>query len=332
VPADAVPCEGAQIVGRVGLYAILASDVWTAADVILAENRDKIPPGQVERQRKALIDHSFRALLKRQVDTKLIYYDAVGALPKEAIQNIEGQVNRIFEEHELPKLLELWHVHSQRELDEKLMSLGTSVQGHKRAFAEQMVAQQWMRQKVKIDEDVNHEQMLEYYNRHLSDFEQPARARWEQLRVRIARYPSKEAARAALARMGNQVIDGRPLADVAREGSDGPTAAEGGLHPWTGQGSLVSEVLDRAIFGLPVGRLSPILEDKTSLNIVRVVQREDARRTPFVDAQVEIRKKIRQERNRVQQQAYLDRLRRRVPVWTLYGDEQETASLFNARR
>lgn len=332
VPADAVPCEGAQIVGRVGPHAILASDVWIAADAILAQNRAKIPPGHVEEQREILIKQSFRPLLKKEVETKLIYYDAINALPKQAIENVEEQVNRIFEEGELPKLMELWGVHSQRELDEKLIDLGTSVHRQKRAFLEQMIAQQWMRQKIKIDEDVNHEQMLEYYDQHVSDFEQPARTRWEQLSVRIARYPSKEAARAALAAMGNQVLDGRPLADVAKEQSDGPTASQGGIYPWTGRGSLVSKMLDEAIFGLPVGRLSPILEDGRWLHIVRVTQREDARRTPFVHAQGEIRKKIRQQRNQVQQQAYLDGLRRRVPVWTLYGEEQEASGFLNPRR
>ena len=332
VPVDAVPCEGAQIVGRVGPHVILASDVWIAGDAVLAQNREKIRPDQVESQREILIKHSFRPLLKKLVDTKLVYYDAVNALPKEAIENVEDQVSRVFERSELLNMMELWNVDSQRELDQKLMSLGTSVQRHKRAFTEQMIAQQWIREKIKIDEDVNHEQMLTYYDQHVSEFEQPARARWEQLTVRIARYPSKEAARAALARMGNQVIDGRPLTEVGREQSDGPTAAQGGVRPWTNQGSLVSEVLDRAIFGLPVGRLSPILEDKGSLHIVRVTQREDARRAPFRDAQVEIRKKIRQQRNMLQQQAYLDRLRRRVPVWTLYGEQQEASGFLNPRR
>ena len=320
VPADAVPCEGAQIVSGVGPHAILVSDIWIVADQILARNRAKIPPDQVESQREILIRQSFRQLLQQQVDTKLVYYDALNALPKEAVENVEDQLTRIFERSELPKLMELWGVESQRELDQKLMRLGTSVQRHKRAFLEQATAQQWIRQQIKIDEDVNHEQMLTYYNQNLSDFEQPARARWEQLTVRISRYPSKEVARAALAQMGNQVMDGRPLAEVARERSDGSTAGQGGLRDWTTRGSLVCGELDRAIFGLPVGQLSPILEDETGYHVVRVIEREEASQTPFPDAQAEIRPKISQRRVQEQLQAYLAKLRKNTPVWTIFDE------------
>lgn len=327
----AIPCKGAQIVARVDKYAILTSDVWIAAEQILMRNRAKVPSGLVVQQREALVKQSFRALLTKLVENKLVYSDLVRTLPPEGLEHAQTQLDRQFEETELPQLMELWGVQSRRELDQKLMSSGTSVQRHKRAFSEQVLASQWIREQIKVDEDVNHEQMLAYYRDHLADFEQPARARWEQLSVRVSRYPSKEAARAALGRMGNQVIDGRPFGEVARELSDGPTAAQGGLRKWTTRGSLVSEPLDRAIFGLPVGRLSPIIEDGNMLHVIRVVERQEARRTPFVEAQHTVRKKIREQRNRVQQEAYLDRLRRRVPVWTIYDNSPTKSATLGAR-
>jgi hypothetical protein len=318
LPPGAVPCEGAQIAARVGAHAILVSDVWISAEEILVRNRDKIPPEAVPQQREILIQQNFRPLLNQLVETKLAYYDALSTIPAEGLKNAEDQIGRIFDKTEIPKLMELFGAKSQRELDARLMTHGTSVHRHRRAFLERTLSQQWVRQKIKIDEDVNHEEMRAYYRDHAAQFEQPAQARWEQLMVRVSRHPSKEAARAALAQMGNQVLDGRPLAEVAREQSDGPTARQGGLRDWTTQGSLVSQMLDRAIFGLPLGALSPILEDNGTLHIVRVIERRDVQRTSFVDAQVKIREGIREQRNRVQQQAYIDRLRHRVPVWTMF--------------
>jgi parvulin-like peptidyl-prolyl isomerase len=164
--------------------------------------------------------------------------------------------------------------------------------------------------------------MLDYYRKHVAEFETPPRARWEQLTVRISRFPSPEAARDALARMGNQVLDGASLADVARAQSQGATASEGGFWDWTTRGSLAAAVLDRAIFGdgvrpgLPVGTLSPILEEPQSLHIIRVIERQESRRTPFLEAQVEIKKKIREEREAKAKQEYLAKLRRETPIWT----------------
>ncbi len=332
-PVRAIPCEGAQIVARVGPHAILMSDVWVGAERTLAaiyharkndpeaeKGLANLTPEEIVQQRDLLIRARFPLMVKQLVESKLTYHEALGTLPEEGLANIEEQINRVFTEEQLPKLMEFFRAPSQRELDYRLMDSGTSVQRHRRAFLEQTLSQQWLAQQIKINEDVSHEEMRAYYEEHLADFETPIRARWEQISVRATRYPSREAARATLAQAGNRVLDGRPFAEVARQVSDGPTASQGGARDWTHKGSLVSEVLDRAVFGLPVGQLSPILDDGDSLHIVRVIEREGGRRTPFVEAQVDIRKEIRNQRNRVQQQAYIDRLRDRIPVWTILDD------------
>ena len=67
------------------------------------------------------------------------------------------------------------------------------------------------------------------------------------------------AARDAIARMGNQVLRRRA---VCRSGPGrlrrrrGP---KGGRRDWTTKGAWCQE-LDRALFGLPIGQLSPIIE------------------------------------------------------------------------
>ena len=80
--------------------------------------------------------------------------------------------------------------------------------------------------------------MVVYYREHLKEFTTPARAQWEELMVRYSKYPTKAAAFEAIARMGNQVFGGVPFAQVAKAGSDGVTAADGGRRDWTTKGSL----------------------------------------------------------------------------------------------
>ena len=108
---------------------------------------------------------------------------------------------------------------------------------------------------------------------------------------------------------------------VATRLSQGPTADQGGKHDWTNQGSLVSEVLDNAIFTLPPGRLSRILEDDRGFHIVRVVERKEAGRVPFEEAQVEIRDKIKEQRRDEQVKKYLDKLKRETYVWNLFDQD-----------
>lgn len=322
------PCEGAQIIARVGSDVILVSEVMPAVNQILAENKDRIPSRQLERQRQSLT----LQLLKQQIEIKLIYQDAKRVIPAENLPKIEERLSERFETVEIPERMKLANARSRRELEEKLRQLGTSLYRARRSFIERTLAQQWAQQQIKFDKEIPYHEILAYYHQHLADYQKPARARWEQLMVRKSTCSSKAEAVAALAAMGNQVIDGAPFAEVASAGSEGITASEGGLRDWTTQGALVSEVLDQAIFGLPVGSLSRILEDEQGFHIIRVIEREPVTRTPFVEAQVEIREKLEKLTRRAQLQDYLARLKEEIPVWTVFDEQAADTRLSDRSR
>jgi parvulin-like peptidyl-prolyl isomerase len=216
---------------------------------------------------------------------------------------------------------------SRRELEAALRQAGVSLEIYKRGFIEKVLAQQWLKTAVKADEDVPYDELLRYYREHAGEFlDHPPRARWEQLTVQTARFPSREAAYAALAEMGNQVLDGAPLAEVAKARSQGVNAARGGSWDWTSKGALRSKVLDEAIFTLPVGRLSEIIEDDQGFHIVRVIERQPAAMKPFADAQAEIKKTIQSRRQADAKAAFIARLRQQTPVWTAFDNDRSPES------
>jgi parvulin-like peptidyl-prolyl isomerase len=105
---------------------------------------------------------------------------------------------------------------------------------------------------------------------------------------------------------------------VAKARSHGPTRFQGGLYESTTQGSLVSKLIDEAIFGLPVGSMSQILEDQQGFHIVRVIERVDAGCKPFIEAQTEIRQKLRDEDIERQKKEFVAKMKARTPVWTIF--------------
>jgi hypothetical protein len=196
----------------------------------------------------------------------------------------------------------------------------------RKMFFERGLAQEWMRKNVGGDEEIPHAELIAWYQTHLEEYEFPARARFEVLSVKTGLKRSRTAAWDILAAMGNEVLGGRPFADEAQSRSEGPTAAQGGGFDWTNQGSLASKKLDEAIFSLPIGELSAIIEDGEALHIVRVVEREAAGRTPFLDAQVGIREQLVMDKRRQASDDYLVKLRARTPVWTVFDDPTGSAS------
>jgi len=332
VPAvDLKPFDQARIVARVGTEAILESDlivrggppnfevIGSVAEFVEA-NKDGIPPDQLDMQREMLMKRTLQGIIQ----SKMIFLDAKRTIPAEGWAQVESQLTKIFEEEELERMMKRAGVGTRQELNQKLLALGTSLEREKRSFIERSLVQHWVRQQIKPDEQVT-DQMISYYHSNLKEFTSPARAKWEELMVSYSKYPSKDEARDALAKMGNQVFTGAPFAEVAKAGSNGIMASDGGLRDWTSKGSLACKELDLALFGLPIGQLSPIIEGPTGFHIIRVTSREEEKVTPFSDAQVEIRKKILDNRAEKQYREYMAKVEEKTPVWTIFDGDASKA-------
>jgi len=262
-----------------------------------------------------------KKILPQHIELKLLYVDAKRNLPPEAIEGIRDQLGKRFEEVEISERLKKLKLNSRRELEAKLTEWGTSIEHEKQAFIERAIAQQWVFEKIKKEDEVTHEELLDYYREHATEYDHPTRIRWEHLEVTFAKHPNKREAWQLMATMGNAVQQGQPLTQVAKERSEGVMASRGGQRDWLTQGSLRSDVLDRTLFSLPPGTLSPILEDETGFHIVRVVEREDAYRTPFEEIQGDIRDKIKNDRKEKRLQDFITKLREEIPVTTVFDEE-----------
>jgi hypothetical protein len=231
-----------------------------------------------------------------------------------------------FNENELKRLREMYNATSVADLDNKLHAHGGSLESQRTAYVERQLAIGWAMSQVKEKKEPSHEEMVNYYREHISDWEHPARARWEQLTARYDKFPTKADAWRAIAQWGTQIQNGAPFADVAKTNSQGHAADEGGLNDWTTHGSLRSTVIEQAIFGLPVGVLSQILSDEEGFHIVRVVEREEQHITPFIEVQPEIKKKLFEGGRMEAMTEYVDKLRERLPVHTIFDEGSPLAT------
>lgn len=97
--------------------------------------------------------------------------------------------------------------------------------------------------------------------------------RGEQLMVRFDRVSSKAEAWRKIGKRGNEVLRGAELAAVARSGSHGTTARDGGRFDWTSIDNVKPLGITRQLRTLPKGRLSRIIVSETGYCIIRVIDR-----------------------------------------------------------
>jgi hypothetical protein len=315
--------EAALVVARVGPEVVLEADLLTPKAL---EWLEKVSPGLPPEKVRELRLQICQQVIDQHIETLLVYVDACREIPADKLPEIRQNVDQAFDEQQLPRMMEEEGVANSLEFEQRLRQRGMTLERMRKMFFERGLAQEWLRKNAGGDEEIPHAELIAWYQNHLAEYEFPARARFEVLTVKTGLKRSRTAAWDILAAMGNEVLGGRPFAEVAESRSEGPTARQGGGFDWTNQGSLASKKLDEAIFSLPVGELSAIIEDGETLHIVRVVERKAAGRTPFIEAQVGIREQLVMDKRRQASDDYLAKLRARTPVWTVFDDPTGSAS------
>jgi parvulin-like peptidyl-prolyl isomerase len=327
-PADP-PYDPAEILAGVGAERIQACEVLPMINRAIrkavsespefAKLSPEVQQGEIEKAQREYM----KVALKELINSKLLVAELRATADKKALDENEKKIRGYFNSAYLKHLQEEYRASSIIDLENKLRAFGGSLESQRNLFVEQHLANGWLGQQVKQeDREPTHDEMLAYYREHGATWDTPARVRWEQISATYANFKTPQEARAALARWGNDVlVRGVPFDQVAKTHSQDYAADSGGVHDWSSKGSLRSAVLEEALFTLPVGAMSRILEDDQGGYIVRVLEREEARRAPFIDVQPEIRKQLQTGGESQRRNEYIESLRKRTPVWTVFDEE-----------
>jgi len=329
VQIEEVPVHGTEMVARVGTQVILMGDILPklrrVAMQTIAENikkmsdeeRAKISPKEIEEFINMFAAEYYPQFLDEQILFALVYsdYDAVQGVAEK--NHINEKMAEEFHRMEVPEMMKELNVENIAALRIYLeQNLGSSLEKERRLWIREQIARQWIGNSIqRVTGDATTSEMFEFYEKNQAAFTSPARARWQELVVLFSKHPTEQEAMSKIVWMGNQATRGVSFEEIARVDSDGFTASDGGVWDWTTKGSLTSSALEQAVFSQPIGQLSPaVIKSDRGFHIVKVLEREETRVEPFVEAQAKIRERIREQRGQRSQQEYFTELRRRFPT------------------
>ena len=306
-----------QVVAIVGGEPLFVGDMLFEANQMI----DQRAAGAPEDVKKQLRHTLIKRLIPKFVDSKMLWVDAVSSLPEGAdIETVLESASAEFDSKALPEIMKRTGAESVQEFDAKLRVQGSSLRQFRSKWGREQLMRFALSQKLQIDTDVSHNELLAYYRENQESYLRKARVRWEELAIRYSKTPDRAEARRLITGLGNEVVYGASFEAVAKRGSQGFTAFEGGKHDWIGRGALVYTEVESALFSIPVGKLSEIIESRDGLHIVRVIEREEDSVTPFTEAQAEIRTKLENEKRTAEFDKHLAQLRKRVPFEILIPD------------
>lgn len=156
--------------------------------------------------------------------------------------------------------------------------------------------------------------ILQYYEDHKQDYERPERVRVRRIFLLASQETEERAkARARLERFREEIEAGAEFEELAKRHSQGPDAELGGLVGWQQRGDL-KPALDEAVFSLPIGGTSDVIETLGGVLLLRVDERQEQSHKPLEEVRLEIEPEIRAQAAQKRYQKWLDDLRKRSRV------------------
>lgn len=320
-PIDFTKFEGGTLIAVVGKEPILLGDI---IDVRKVPAQQKNHPSFEAMLRKSLTEK----ILKKSLSQKFFSDQLVGKPVKErkeAEGKMKTKVTQVFYDEMLPGIMKDQKCDSLDEFCALIEKQGLTLQGLKENYAESILAQQCIRENVPNKPPVLLEEMSQYYDEHLADFQQTAKVRFQILTALFSKYPSREDTEKAIEEMGNEVFFGKPFATVAKSKSCGMNAETGGYVDWTSQGALKSKELNDVLFSIDLNGLSKIVEDANGFHIVWVLERQEARVITFAEAQSEIKKKLIESKKEKLHKEFLEKVKQETAVWSRWPEDYPNA-------
>ena len=303
--------ENSRVLAIVGGHPIFVGDMMFEVNQILEKYMKGAPQEAKDAQKSKLMAR----LLPKYVESKTLYVSTVNQLPEGAdINAILKQAEKTFNDKALPDLMKNSGVESAAKFDGILRSQGSSVRQMRRTWAKDQISKFFLQEKVKYNRQVTHLEMLDEYRSNFDEYAIKGKVRFEQIEIQPAKAGGRLAAKDKIEDIYNRLVHGGNFEAIAKKESHGFRAFKGGQYDWTNKGSLINKEIDEAIFSLPQGKLSGVIETKTGFHIIRVIERVEDHHTPFTEAQVEIKKSLLNDRREAAFRTYIDNLKEKIDV------------------
>ncbi len=341
--------EPTAVLATVGPEYILAGDIMPQVEIVMWLMFKDEPKAQLDKHRREIEMQKkmlLRNLLIQAIDSKILYLAFKRSMKTEELEEFEERASEVINsafassiKEILPKvktadkaemkrlratdmqvtqlctLMVEHQVDTLRELDKILRTFGSSLDQAKQEFAETNFGRQAIATDVKLNYEITHQDLLDYYYDNVEDYKITEAVSFEQLTVEFKNHQSKQQAYQKICALGNSVLQGAPFEKVAAAQSEGPKAKSGGKYETIEKGDLVSEKVEQVAFDIPVNRMSPVIEDEKGFYIIRVNTHRPEGREKFTEVQGEIELTIKNQRRNKAIQKYISKVKKHVPVW-----------------
>lgn len=167
--------------------------------------------------------------------------------------------------------------------------------------------------KVEKGLSVSDEELRSFYQENRSVFQQPEKVRARHILVKVDPETDKEKARKTIDAARDRLVKGEDFAAVAREVSEGPSAAQGGDLGFFGRGQMV-EPFEKAAFSMETGEISPVVETQFGYHVLQVTDHEPEKTLAYDEVKGRLEEVLLREKTKLGTDQYIEELRESVEI------------------
>ncbi|MDD3802458.1 MAG: peptidylprolyl isomerase [Desulfuromonas thiophila] len=155
-------------------------------------------------------------------------------------------------------------------------------------------------------------QIAAFYQAHPEKMRKSPMVRASHILIRTTPETASEAQQ-QIAALRQQALDGASFADLAREHSACPSAAQGGDLGLFGKGKMVKS-FEEAAFALKPGEISPVVETPFGLHLIRVTDAEEPRHLELEEVRDQIAAYLKEQNGARLLQDWVEQLRQNASI------------------
>ena len=284
-----------EIIARVNSSIITRADMRRAREQLFAEARQQQDQVAAEQQAK---DHE-KDLLRDLIDQQLM-------LQKAQELGISADTELVKRLDDLRKQM---HAESMEDLEKAAEAQGISFEDFKQNMKNNIITQRVIGQEVGGHITVTNQEIQQYYDQHKSEMERAEQVRLSEILIStqtappvktgkgetaLPAAPSDETVAQAQAK-AEQVYallkKGGKFDDLAKQYSNGPTAAVGGDLEYFKRGTLSKE-LEGKVFDLPPGQFTEPIRTNQGFVILKVAEHQQAGIPPLKEVENQIQEQL----------------------------------------
>jgi peptidyl-prolyl cis-trans isomerase C len=170
---------------------------------------------------------------------------------------------------------------------------------------------------VKRGVDVTDQEIEEFYQAHQDRLKMPSKIRAQHIFVKLdprAPEATQAAARKKINTAAEKVKNGDDFGVLALKYSEDPnTAQKGGDLGYFGKGDLLPE-FDQAAFTLDPGQVSPVVQSRVGLHIIKITDKKDPVVPPLADIKTQVAQLVQLEKGNNEMEKIVAELKKKAKI------------------